>query len=107
MEEARIRIFLDDNPKPIANDVLPAQIALDTLGLEDGQHRLRIYASDRTGKVGMREIPFRVRNGPGITVGGLPDNAVVSGRVKLDVNAFSADEPFEPRRAESRSPIPV
>ena len=28
-------------------------------------------------------------------------------RIRFGVNVFSAEEPFEPRRAESRSPIPV
>jgi len=107
MEEARIRIYLDDNPEPITDSVLPADVDIDTQSLADGTHRLTIYASDGTGKVGVRELPFRVSNGPGITVSGLRPNSVVHGQVKLSVNAFGSEEPFEPRRAESRSPVPV
>ena len=48
-----------------------------------------------------------VRNGPGITVSGIHDGSVVHGTVEFMVNAFGAEEPFEPYRAESRTPTPV
>jgi hypothetical protein len=55
----------------------------------------------------VEEIPFVVRNGPGIIVSGLRPNSIRSGTVRLTVDAFSTDDPFDPRRAEARSSIPV
>jgi hypothetical protein len=103
----RIRIFLDDQLEPMADYRPPAEVALDTSGLADGEHRLRIEAQDATGQTGVRRLDFIVRNGPGITISGLNDGAVVHGFVRFMVNAFGAEEPFEPHRAESHSPIPV
>jgi hypothetical protein len=107
MPEPHVRIFLDDQPEPIADYAPPAEVTLDTKVLSDGEHQLRIEAQDRTGSIGTRRVPFMVRNGPGITVSGLPDGATVHGSLSFMVNAFGAEEPFEPHRAESRSPIPV
>lgn len=107
MEEARIRIFLDDAQEPIADYEPPAAVTVDTRHLADGQHRLRIEARDRRGNVGIREVPFQVRNGPGITLTGLHPGAIVRDTINFTVNAFGAEDPFEPRRAESPSPIPV
>ncbi|MGH6680107.1 MAG: cytochrome C [Bradyrhizobium sp.] len=107
MSEPRIRIFLDDQQEPIADYRPPAEVALDTRDLADGEHRLRIEAQDTTGQVGFRRMQFLVRNGPGITISGLHDGAIVHGTLNFMVNAFGAEETFEPHRAESRSPIPV
>jgi hypothetical protein len=107
MPEPRVRIFLDDQSQPVADYRPPAQVALDTKALMDGEHRLRIEAQDATGQIGVRRLQFLVRNGPGITISGLREGAVVHGMVRFMVNAFGAEEPFEPHRAESRSPIPV
>lgn len=107
MPEPRIRVFLDDHVEPISDYVPPADVTIDTKMLPDGEHRVRIEATDRTGAVGVRHIPFLVRNGPGITVSGLTDGATVHGAINFMVNAFGAEEPFEPHRAESRAPIPV
>jgi hypothetical protein len=105
--EPRIRVFLDDQAEPISEHRPPATIALDTHALSDGEHWLRIEAQDATGRIGVRHVPFVVRNGPGITVSGIGDGAVVHGSIQFMVNAFGADEPFEPYRAESRTPTPV
>lgn len=107
MPEAHIRIFLDDQQDPITDYAPPAEVTIDTRQLSDGEHRLRIEACDATGQVGVRHIPFLVRNGPGITVSGLHEGATVHGSLSFMVNAFGAEEPFEPQRAESRSPTPV
>jgi len=107
MPEPRIRVFIDDQPEPIADYRPPAEVSLDTTALADGEHQLRIEAQDTTGSTGIRRLPFNVRNGPGITVSGLRDDAVVHGLVTFMVNAFGSEEPFEPHRAESRAPIPV
>jgi hypothetical protein len=107
MAEPRIRVFLDDRQEPVADYRPPAEVALDTKSLADGEHRLRIEAQDATGQIGTRRLEFLVHNGPGITLSGLQDGAVVHGVLKFMVNAFGAEEPFEPHRAESRAPVPV
>jgi hypothetical protein len=56
-----------------------------------------------------KEIPFTVRNGPGIAVVGLSDGDTVRGRVPLLVNAFASrpGDIFEPIRAETPAPVPT
>jgi hypothetical protein len=103
----RVRVFLDGDPQPIIDRELPADVALDTQGMEDGPHRLTIRAQDQNGREGIEEIPFRVQNGPGIIVSGLQAHATRRGVVRFSVDAFSASDAFEPRRAEARSLIPV
>lgn len=107
MEPVSVRIFLDSSDVPIATYRPPARVHLDTRTLSDGEHVLRIEASDAVGNVGVRRIPFTVANGPGITVTGLRAGSRVRGELDIDVNAFSGDEPFDPQRAESQGPIPV
>ena len=107
MPESRIRVFIDDDPEAITDYRPPTEVTLDTTRLTDGEHRLRIEARDATGSLGVRTVPFIVRNGPGITLSGLRDGAAVHGTLNFRVNAFGAEEPFEPQRAESRSPTPV
>ncbi|MEP7245668.1 MAG: cytochrome C [Gammaproteobacteria bacterium] len=82
-------------------------MSLDTRTLEDGRHRLTIRAQGENGRDGVEEISFQVQNGPGIVVSGLRPNSTRSGRVRFTVDAFSTDDPFDPRRAEARSSIPV
>lgn len=107
VRKPRVRVFLDDDPRPIIERELPTDVVLDTRGMTDGFHRLTIRAEDQNGREGVEEIPFHVRNGPGIIVSGLDRHATRRGKVHLTVDAFSADDPFEPRRAEARSLIPV
>jgi hypothetical protein len=102
-----VRVYLDDNPQPIVDEELPADITIDTRALQDGPHRLLLRAEDQDGREGIDEIPFRVHNGPGITVAGLYANSTRRGEVRFTVDAFSTDERFDPRRAEARSSIPV
>lgn len=102
-----IRIFLDDDSQAIVDRDLPTDIALDTLSLPDGAHRLVIRAEDQNGREGVEEIPFVVQNGPGISVSGLRPNSIRSGTVRFTVDAFSTEDPFDPRRAEARSAIPL
>jgi len=40
-------------------------------------------------------------------VSGLDRHSTRRGEVRFTIDAFSADDPFEPRRAEARSSIPV
>lgn len=107
MDKPRVRVYLDDDPQPIVDQELPSDVTLDTRDIEDGPHRLRIRAQDQDGREGVEEIPFRVHNGPGIIVSGLRPHSIRRGRVRFTVDAFSTDDPFDPRRAEARSSIPV
>lgn len=107
MPKPHVRIYLDDNPQPVIDQELPTAFELDTRGLADGPHRLIVRAEGHQGNEGVEEIPFHVQNGPGILVSGLRPNSTRSGLVHLNVNAFSADDPFDPRRAEAHSSVPV
>jgi hypothetical protein len=104
---ARVRVFLDDDPEPVIEREMPTDVELDTLHLKDGAHRVVIRAQDQNGREGVHEIPFVVQNGPGIRVSGLRPHSVRSGSLNFTVDAFSTDDPFDPRRAEARSAIPV
>ena len=105
----RIEIFIDDEPAPRYTLVPPATLTLDTEGLVDGAHRLRVCAIEASGAVGVEEIPFTVRNGPGIAVVGLSGGETVRGTVPLVVNAYASrpGDVFEPVRAETPAPIPT
>jgi mono/diheme cytochrome c family protein len=105
----RIEVFIDDEPEPRYRLEPPATLDLDTEGLADGPHRLRVHAIEDSGTVGVEEIPFTVRNGPGIAVVGLSDGDTVRGRLPLLVNAFASrpGDTFEPARAETPAPIPT
>ena len=107
MENPRVRVYLDGGADPIVDQELPTEVSLDTTGLADGPHRLTIFARGESGREGIEEIPFVVHNGPGIIVSGLRPNSIRRGKVRFTVDAFSADDPFDPRRAEARSSIPV
>lgn len=104
---ARVEIYLDGSERPIIQQDLPTSVTLDTNTLADGPHLLTIRATDRTGKVSVRDVRFKVRNGPGVTVTGLVPDSVCHGVIQVGVNAFSSEEPFEPQRAETHSSIPV
>jgi mono/diheme cytochrome c family protein len=105
----RIHVYLDDDPQTRAILDPPATFELDTTELADGPHRLRVQAIDDDGTVGVEEIPFIVRNGPGIDVVGLSTGKAIQGRVPILLNAFSSrlGDAFEPVRAETPAPIPT
>ena len=102
-----VRVYVDDSPRPLIDHELPTTLTQDTRQLADGPHRLVIRAEDQSGAEGVEEIAFRVQNGPGILVSGLRPGATRGGTLHLTVDAFSTDDPFDPRRAEARSSIPV
>ena len=91
-DRSSILIFIDDEPKPIAEFVSPINFELDTRKLVDGNHTLKIVSKDTTGKEGLRVIPFEVRNGPAISIEGIKENAVVDGIIHMMVNAYSKGE---------------
>lgn len=91
-DRSSIFIFIDDEPKPIAEFISPINFELDTRKLIDGSHILKIVSKDTTGKEGLRIIPFEVKNGPAISIEGIKENAVVDGIVHLMINAYSKGE---------------
>jgi mono/diheme cytochrome c family protein len=105
----RLEVFIDDESVPRYTLEPPSTLELDTEGLADGSHRLRVRAIEDSGPVGVEVIPFTVRNGPGIAVVGLADGDTVRGRIPLLVNAFASrpGDTFEPVRAETPAPIPT
>lgn len=108
-DPVKLEIFLDDSPQPVAIERPPYTFELDTTKLTDGPHKLFIKAYDRTGVMGIREIHFIVRNGPGIAVVGLTGGDIVEGRIPVLINAYSGthDIHWEPSRAETPAPVPT
>lgn len=107
MAKPHVRVYIDDDPEPVIDQELPTALTLDTRKLTDGPHRLIVRAEGQNGAEGVEEIPFHVQNGPGILVSGLRPGSTRRGELNLRVDAFSTDDPFDPRRAEARSSIPV
>lgn len=105
----RIVVYLDDSTEPLLMDASSAELKLDTRRLEDGAHVLRVEATDRRGRKGIRLIPFVVRNGPAIAVRGLDTGEVVEGQLSLTVHAFGGgdEENWEPAQAEIPAPVPT
>ena len=89
IDKSSIFIFLDDEPKPIAEFISPVNFELDTRKMVDGNHILKIVSKDPTGKEGLRIIPFEVRNGPSIAIEGIKENAIVDGVLPIMINAYS------------------
>src|SRR2546430_4316601 len=79
----------DDESVPRQTLRPPATLELDTEGLTDGPHRLRVHAIGDSGTVGVEEIPFTVRNGPGIAVVGLSDGDRKSTRLNSSHSQIS------------------
>ena len=107
MDKPHVRVYLDDGVDPIIDQELPTDVVLDTQNLPDGPHRLVIRAQGQGGREGVEELPFHVHNGPGIIVSGLRPHSIRRGEIHFTIDAFSAEDPFDPRYAEARSSIPV
>jgi hypothetical protein len=103
----RVRVYLDDADEPMVDRELPTEVSLDTRELADGPHRLTVFARGENGSEGVEQIPFVVNNGPGIVISGLRPHSTRRGEIRFLVDAFSSDDPFDPRRAEAHSSIPV
>lgn len=86
--KSTVVLFIDDNPKPIAQFNTPVNFELDTRKIVDGLHKLTIVSRDPHGKEGIRRIPFEVKNGPAIAIEGIHENAVVDGVIPLMINAY-------------------
>lgn len=108
-EPVKVEVFLDDDPGPIAILRPPGAFELDTTKINDGPHRLRIRAVERSGVPGIRIIDFTACNGPGITVAGNRLGDVVEGKMPVMINAYAGghEDNFGPRRAETPAPVPA
>lgn len=105
-----IQVYLDDQPKPVAEISPPDKLKLDTSQIADGQHQLRLVTLADDGRViGERLVPFQVKNGPTIQLHGVRENEVVSGELDLIVNAYgsSIGDEFDIDRIESPTPAPT
>ncbi|MDF1701717.1 MAG: c-type cytochrome, partial [Planctomycetota bacterium] len=104
-----LKLYLDEQTEPFKVDHPPLRFPLSTLPLADGDHVLRVEASNGLAPPTIKEIPFRVRNGVAVTVSGLEPDQTIGGQVELIVNAYAGNTEvdFEPRRAETPQPIPT
>ncbi len=92
MENTRIiKIFLDEDPKPLAEFSPPVKFVFDTTKIHDGQHKLKIVAKSTDGVEGIKTIPFEVRNGPAIAVVGLKENEIVNDQIPITINAYGSE----------------
>ncbi len=105
----RIEIFVDAEPEPRPSFEAPGTFELDTTGLADGPHMLRIEAREGSDPPGIEHVPFTVRNGPGIAVFGLREGETIRGRIPVLVNAYGSrvGDEFDPVRAETPAPTPT
>jgi len=56
-DPVKVEVFLDNDPEPIATFRPPGTFELDRTKMEDGPHRLRIHAIDRSGVPELRGDP--------------------------------------------------
>jgi len=88
----KVIIFLDDETAPMGVFDCPVKFQLNTRKLQDGKHSLKIVSQDRSGKEGIKIIPFTVRNGPEISIEGISENAEVEGDVNMMINAYGRSD---------------
>lgn len=87
-DRSKVFLFIDDEPKPIAELETPIVFDFDTSKLPDGDHVLKIISHSPEGREGIRKLNFSVKNGPSISVEGLDENDVVDGTLPLMINAY-------------------
>jgi cytochrome c553 len=85
-----IRLYLDDATAPLREINDAEKFSLDTTGIPDGPHRLRIETVENSRVTGQRFMSFTVRNGPGIAVAGIGPGDELHGSVPVIVNATEA-----------------
>lgn len=103
-----LRLYLDDATTPFREIANGDRVTIDTTGLADGAHRLRVETVEGTSVTGSREVRFKVRNGPGIAVAGLNDGDEIHGKLALVVNASDAgiDSRFDVHALETHRGLP-
>jgi len=87
-DKSSVVLFLDDGEQPIGTFSSPVNFELDTTKLTDGDHVMLIKSKDPSGKMGLRKVPFKVRNGPEISIEGLINNETVDGIIPLMISAY-------------------
>lgn len=87
-DKSSVVIFIDDEEQPIGQFSSPVNFELDSTKLADGEHILKIISRDPSGKEGIRRIPFKVRNGPDISIEGIKDNEIIDGVIPLMISAY-------------------
>lgn len=87
-DKSSVVIFIDDEDQPVGQFSSPVNFELDSTKLADGEHVLKIISRDPSGKEGIRRIPFKVRNGPDISIEGIKDNEIIDGIIPLMVSAY-------------------
>ena len=106
----KIEIYLDDNEHPIKIITPPQKLVLDSLDIDDGEHKLKLKTiSDDGTLLGQKSINFAVQNGPTIDVHGLKENQTVSGDFEMIVNAYGSEigDEFQIDRIETPAPAPT
>lgn len=105
---AKVYLYIDEEPHPIAELQTPVVFNLETTKLTDGDHTLKIV-SKFDQKEGVKEIKFTVRNGPIIHIEGLRSNETVSGTLPLMLNAYDTGrkQSFIIKGSENPRTIPV
>jgi hypothetical protein len=108
-DHSKVLLFLDDDKQPIAELETPIVFNFDTNKLADGEHILRIISKSITGREGVRNINFTVKNGPTISVEGLSEDAIVDGSLPLMINAYDKGMPksFVIEGSETPQTVPV
>jgi len=87
-DKSSVVLFLDDGEQPIGTFSSPVNFELDTTKLTDGDHVMLIKSKDPSGKMGLRKVPFKVRNGPEISIEGLKNKETVDGIIPLMISAY-------------------
>lgn len=106
----KILVYIDGATVPTVElDQSSEAFDLDTTGLTDGAHVLRLETVEDGKVTGRREIPFTVRNGPGIAVGGLRPGDEVHGRIRMVANASAAriDSRMDVHAMETHRGLPL
>ena len=87
-DKTRVLLFIDEDPQPIADLETPIVFDFDTSKLTDGEHILKIVSQSPSGREGIRNINFTVKNGPAISIEGLKENDIVDGSFPLMINSY-------------------
>ncbi|WP_417429991.1 cytochrome C [Halpernia sp.] len=108
-DHSKVFLFIDDEKQPIAELETPIVFNFDTTKLTDGEHILKIVSKAMSGREGIRNINFTVRNGPSISVEGLSENDIVDGSLPLMINAHDKgmSKSFVIEGSETPQTIPV
>lgn len=104
-----VKVFLDDEKKPLREFLPPANFTLDTTKIPDGPHTLKIVATSSNGVEGLKQLDFVVRNGPEIELVGLKNDDVVSEQLDLSINAYGSEsrENFIVSGSETPKAVPA